>query len=130
MRTSITVTGLQIYGYHGMFDAERQLGQKFIFDVRAQLASAATHLADQLDASVRYDDLVQEVVRISGDSKFHTLEALAETMARRLLQRYTVLQHITISVAKLSPPMPHMVEQARIEVNLDAEEVCRVALAL
>jgi 7,8-dihydroneopterin aldolase/epimerase/oxygenase len=95
-------------------------------NVSAQLVPATTHLADQLDASVRYDDLVQEVVRISGDSKFHTLEALAETIARRLLRRYDSIQRITVSVAKLSPPMPHIVEQARIEVSLDADEVRRV----
>ncbi len=78
LHTTLTITGLQTYGYHGMFDAERELGQKFIFDVSATMAPTQTHLPDKLDASVRYDEIVQDIVRISDDSTFRTLEALAE----------------------------------------------------
>jgi dihydroneopterin aldolase len=125
LHTTLTITGLQTYGYHGMFDAERELGQKFIFDVSATLTPAQTHLPDKLDASVRYDEVVQEIIRISDASTFRTLEALAETIARRLLERYAVMQRITVSVAKASPPIQHMLEQIRIEVALDGEEARR-----
>ena len=125
LHTTLTITGLQTYGYHGMFDAERELGQKFIFDVSATMAPTQTHLPDKLDASVRYDEIVQDIVRISDDSTFRTLEALAETIARRLLERYTVIQRIAVSVAKASPPIQHMVEQVRIEVKLDGDQVRR-----
>ena len=37
MLTSIKITGLQTYGYHGLFEEERTLGQKFSFDIFADL---------------------------------------------------------------------------------------------
>jgi 7,8-dihydroneopterin aldolase/epimerase/oxygenase len=76
LQTSLIVEGLEDYGYHGLFDEERLLGQKFLFDVRARLVSAQTHLDDALDTSVRYDLLIDEVLRVSNSAKFRTLEAL------------------------------------------------------
>jgi dihydroneopterin aldolase len=123
LHTTLTVTGLQTYGYHGLFDAERQLGQHLIFDICATLIAAPTHLSDKLDGSVRYDELVNEVVRISDDSTFKTLEALAETTARRLLQRYESIANIAITVAKLSPPITHIVNRIGVGVRLDRNDV-------
>jgi dihydroneopterin aldolase len=121
VHTTLTISGLQTYGYHGMFDAERQLGQKFIFDVCAKLAPTATHLSDQLHNAVRYDELVDEIIRLSEQSTFRTLEALAEAAGRRLLERYSVIHHISVAVAKLSPPMPHTLQRVGIEIHLDRD---------
>ena len=82
MRTLVSIHGLQVYGYHGLFDEERRLGQKFLFNVRCELADVPTHLDDQLEHSVGYDVLANEVSAISAAQKFKTVEALAETVAR------------------------------------------------
>ena len=33
MLTTIQIAGLQTFGYHGLFEEERRLGQKFTFDI-------------------------------------------------------------------------------------------------
>lgn len=86
MQTSIKITGLQTYGYHGLFEEERTLGQKFSFDISATLREVRTHLSDDLDSSVRYDAVVDEAVQIAASAKFQTLEALGETIAANLLR--------------------------------------------
>jgi dihydroneopterin aldolase len=35
MLTTIQIAGLQTFGYHGLFEEERSLGQKFTFDIDA-----------------------------------------------------------------------------------------------
>jgi FolB domain-containing protein len=88
MLTSINITGLTTYGYHGLFEEERTLGQKFTFDISAVLREVATHRGDDLDSSIRYDVVVDEVVQIAASDKFRTLEALGETIAIGLLRRF------------------------------------------
>jgi dihydroneopterin aldolase len=61
---------LELHGFHGYFDEEQRLGQKLLFDVLASLAPAETHLADSFEGSVRYDQLVEEVERISNQASF------------------------------------------------------------
>jgi dihydroneopterin aldolase len=122
MRTTVSIHGLQVYGYHGLFDEERRLGQKFLFDVRCQLVDVPTHQDDQLANSVGYDVLANEVSSISAAQKYKTVEALAETVARTLLARNGVIAALDIKVAKLSPPMAHALTSATVEVSLRRDE--------
>src|ERR1700761_2190563 len=104
MLTSIHITGLKTFGYHGLFEEERTLGQKFTFDIQATLADVQTHGRDDLNASVRYDAVVDEAVQIAASAKFRTLEALGETIALGLLRRFALMESVTVAVAKTSPP--------------------------
>lgn len=118
MLTSIKITGLQTYGYHGLFEEERALGQKFSFDISATLREVRTHLSDDLDSSVRYDAVVDEAVQIAASGKFQTLEALSETIAAGLLRRFIIMDSVTVAAAKSSPPIAHSIEQVGVQVSL------------
>jgi 7,8-dihydroneopterin aldolase/epimerase/oxygenase len=117
--TSILITDLEIHGFHGYFDEEQRLGQKFLFNVLANLAPAQTHLADSFEASVRYDQLIDEVECISNQAKFRTLEALAETIARGLLKRFDRITSIAVTVSKASPPISQSLERVSVKIELD-----------
>ncbi|MBK3664095.1 dihydroneopterin aldolase [Bradyrhizobium diazoefficiens] len=123
MQTSIKITGLQTYGYHGLFEEERTLGQKFSFDISATLREVRTHLSDDLDSSVRYDAVVDEAVQIAASAKFQTLEALGETIAANLLRRFTVMDSVTVAVAKSSPSIAHSIKQVGVQVRLRRGEL-------
>lgn len=123
MLTSIKITGLQTYGYHGLFEEERTLGQKFNFDISATLREVRTHLRDDLDSSVRYDAVVDEAVQIAASNKFQTLEALGETIATGLLRRFVSMDSVTVAVAKSSPPIAHSIEQVGVQVSLQRADL-------
>jgi 7,8-dihydroneopterin aldolase/epimerase/oxygenase len=119
LHTSLLITDLELYGYHGYFDEEQRLGQKFLFNVLANLAPAETHLADSFEASVRYDQLIEEVERISNQAKFRTLEALGETIARGLVKRFDRITSIAVTVSKASPPISQSLERVSVKIQLD-----------
>ncbi|MGA7807526.1 dihydroneopterin aldolase [Bradyrhizobium sp.] len=123
MLTSIAIAGLQTYGYHGLFEEERTLGQKFNFDISATLREVRTHLGDNLDCSVRYDAVIDEALQIAGSGRFQTLEALAEMIATGLLRRFAAIDGVTVAVAKFSPPIVHSIEQVRVEVRLQRADL-------
>jgi dihydroneopterin aldolase len=123
LRTCLTVTGLQTYGYHGLRDEERLLGQKFVFDIRARLLSTWSHSDDALESSIRYDELIAQVVKIANDSEFRTLEALGETIALGLLQHFERMQSVVVGVSKLSPPIPQFVDKVAVEVRVGRKDV-------
>jgi len=121
--TTIKILGLQTYGYHGMFEEERRLGQKFVFDVQAELAASPSHAADDLGTSVRYDAIVNEAVRIATARHFRTLEALGHALAVGLLRSFEPVQSLRVAVSKLSPPIPHSVREIAVEVRLTRAEL-------
>lgn len=123
MRTFISIRGLQCYGYHGLFQEERTLGQRFVFNLRCELSQQVSHLDDTLDRSVGYDLLAQEVVAISSERKFQTLEALAETITRRLLEKHSMIDSVQAHVSKFSAPMIYALESATVEIVLRRDEL-------
>ena len=116
--TTIQIAGLQTFGYHGLFEAERSLGQKFTFDIDATLHPAPTHRDDRLDASIRYDAVVDAAVSLAGAMKYQTLEALGEAIAIGLLRRFALIDSISVGVSKFSPPIPHTLGKVGIAVRL------------
>jgi dihydroneopterin aldolase len=75
--------------------------------------TAETHLSDRFEASVRYDQLIEEVERISNRTKFRTLEALGETIARGLIKRFDRITSNVVVVSKASPPISQPIEIGR-----------------
>jgi len=118
MLTTIQIAGLQTFGYHGLFEEERRLGQKFTFDIDATLNPAPTHRDDSLHASIRYDAMVDAVVCLAGAMKYQTLEALGEAVAIGLLRRFALIDTIAVGVSKFSPPIPHTLSKVGIAVRL------------
>jgi dihydroneopterin aldolase len=116
--TTIQIAGLQTFGYHGLFEEERRLGQKFTFDIDATLNPVPTHRDDQLDASIRYDAVVDAAVHLAGEMTYQTLEALGEAVAIGLLRRFALIDTISVGVAKFSPPIPHTLGKVGIVVRL------------
>lgn len=123
MRTSIEIAGLQTYAYHGFFSEEQQLGQKFSFDILAQLGPIESHQGDDLTNTVRYDRLIEQVVAVGQTARFRTLEALGEHVARRLLKQFPVIERVSVNVAKVSPPIAHHVARVGVGVSLARGEL-------
>ena len=129
MLTTIQIAGLQTFGYHGLFEEERRLGQKFTFDIDATLNPAPTHRDDQLHASIRYDAVVDATVSLAGATKYQTLEALGEAVAIGLLRRFALIDTISVGVSKFSPPIPHTLSKVGIAVRLARSDLSAAALA-
>jgi len=123
MRTAIRIEGLQTYGYHGLFEEERRLGQKFSFDVYAELDDASSHSADDLSGSLRYDAVVDAVVVIANAAKYQTLEALGEAIACGLIRQFALIQRVRVGASKYSPPIPHALVRVGVEVELTRAEL-------
>jgi dihydroneopterin aldolase len=126
MLTTLQIDGLEVYGHHGLFEEERRLGQKFIFDVAATLHKTVTHSHDDLDGSVRYDAMADLIAEIAGTTTYQTLEALGEALALALLRRFDPIETISVGIRKLNPPIRHTVRGIGVTVRLSRSDVERV----
>src|SRR4029434_167589 len=89
----------------------------------AALSQAPTHRDDRLDASIRYDAVVDAAVSLASGAKYQTLEALGEAVAIGLLRRFALIDTITVGVSKFSPPIPHTLSKVGIAVRLARYEL-------
>lgn len=100
----IFLNGLSFYGYHGVFEAEARLGQRFIVDLELALDLSRAAQSDRLEDTVNYADIFEEVRRIVEEERYQLIEALAGRIADRLLAGFP-MDEVKVTVTKPHPPI-------------------------
>ena len=99
-RDRISIRRIGIFAYHGVFEEEARLGQRFYISIDAQADLSAAGRSDDLSQSVSYADLAMRVQEIAVSDRFQILEALAERIAGDLLSEFPRITEITVTVEK------------------------------
>ncbi len=117
MSDAIVLRGLRLLGTHGVLEEEQRRAQPFEFDLelRASLAEAGT--SDDLSSTLDYGAVLGVVAGIVASERFFLLEALAETVAARLLDRFGRLDSVLVSVRKLRPPVAADLVSAGVRIE-------------
>ena len=107
--------GIRFHGYHGTSESERQVGQKYEADVELICSLAAAGSTDDLKHTVDYGKVVDQIVNTGTGKSFHLIEALAESMASRILDRFAV-DEVRIIVKKLAPPIEQPITYVAVDI--------------
>ncbi|USB33333.1 dihydroneopterin aldolase [Paenibacillus sp. YPG26] len=98
------LTRMEYYGYHGVFEEERKLGQRFYIDLELRLDLHQAGIHDDLTRTVNYAEVHELVKKIVESRSFQLIEALAECIASEILGTYTVIDELIVKVTKPHPP--------------------------
>ena len=104
-RDRVVLRGLTGFGHHGVFDFEREQGQRFVVDVACTLDLAPAAETDDLERTVDYGALAADVVADIEGKPLDLIEALADRVARTCLRRPAV-ESVEVTVHKPDAPMP------------------------
>jgi dihydroneopterin aldolase len=102
----IEVRGLRVLGVHGVLPEERDRAQPFRVDFDLWLDTAAAGASDALADTVDYGEAVARAQAVLAGPSRQLLEALAGTVADRLLDLDPRITAVTVAVHKEHPPLP------------------------
>lgn len=105
MADRITLTGLELYGYHGVFPAEKRDGQRFVVDITVWLDLTAAAASDDLTRTVHYGELAELAAGIVTGPPRDLIETVAAEIADDIMGRYPV-HAAEVTVHKPSAPIP------------------------
>ena len=110
----IVLSGLEFHGFHGVFPEEAKFGARFIVDIEMTL-----RLPDQddMDQTVDYARVYALVKSEVTENRYDLIEALASTIARRVLEEHSRVQAVTTRVHKPHAPLPGVVRDVYVEVQ-------------
>lgn len=106
---------MSFYGYHGVFGAEAELGQRFYVDLELSLDLSKAGASDDLHDTVNYADIFTCVQKIVEGERFHLVEKLTAVIAERLLEQFP-LHEVKAKVTKPNPPINGHYESVAIEM--------------
>lgn len=113
----IYVSGMQFYGYHGVFPEETKLGQRFAVDIAVSIDLKRAGETDELEYSVNYAELYQVCREIVEGKPFKLVEAVAEKIAGSILMAFPLISEVTVKVIKPDPPIPGHYQSVAVEIT-------------
>lgn len=114
----ITLTGLRVFGRHGVYDDERRVGQYFIVDFTLRVDTRRAARTDDVADTVHYGDAAQRVAEIVAGEPVDLLETLAARIAEALLAS-PIVESARVTVHKPDAPIP--LPFADVSVTVDRE---------
>jgi dihydroneopterin aldolase len=82
----VQLQGLHVFGYHGVEEEEKRLGQLFLIDVELEVGDRG--VSDLLADAIDYTQVASAIRELSGSHRFDLLEALATQTADMLMERF------------------------------------------
>ncbi|SFF67109.1 dihydroneopterin aldolase [Sunxiuqinia elliptica] len=112
----IDLEGLEFYAYHGHYPVEKVVGNKFILNVSIQTDCAKAGQSDQLEDALNYQE-AYELIKDEMAIKSDLLEHVATRIVDRLYASFTSIQHASVKVSKMNPPMGGQIEKVSVTIS-------------
>lgn len=104
MGDRITLKNMAFYGYHGAFEAEKELGQRFEVDVELYMDRPELETSDDIEMTINYVEVYNLVKEIVEEREFNLIEAVAQTIASQIVSSYDV-EKVVVRVRKPHAPV-------------------------
>jgi dihydroneopterin aldolase len=112
---TIEIVGLSLYTHHGVEAAEREVGQRLVFDLSFDVSDCDATVTDRIEDTIDYGEVCQQVALAAQERSYKTLERLCSAIADRMMDRYNA-DAVTVRATKPEPPIPLPVEEVTVEV--------------
>lgn len=93
----LELRGLHVFGYHGVEEEEKRLGQLFLFDLELEVGERGAD--DRLENAVDYTQVAMAVRELSNTCRFDLLEALATAVADLVYEQFAP-ERVSVRVRK------------------------------
>lgn len=100
----VALTGLRANAHHGVLEHERRTGQVFVIDATVFLELASAAQSDDLDQTIHYGELAEQIVAAVERDPVDLIETVAERVAEVVLAHRRA-QLVRVTVHKPSAPI-------------------------
>ncbi|MDR1832283.1 MAG: 2-amino-4-hydroxy-6-hydroxymethyldihydropteridine diphosphokinase [Fusobacteriaceae bacterium] len=101
----ITIANLEFIAYHGVYQEEKKLGQKFLVTVEMSCDLRKAGISGKLEHTIHYGQIARDVEKNFTEKSFDLLETCAESIAAFLLEKYRQIKAVRITIKKPWAPL-------------------------
>ena len=116
---TISLNNIMVYGFHGVHQEEKTLGQRFEIDLEYRLANPTFPWKDEERATVSYVNAHKIVSRVCAEKSFNLIETLGNRIIEEMRSRYSI-DLIIVRVRKPSVPIQGILDYVEVEVEWQA----------
>lgn len=112
---TIEISGLSLYTHVGVSEAERELGQRLLLDLRIDVGEVDATVTDRIEDTIDYSAVCQMANLVAQQRTYKTLERLCSAIADRVIEQFDA-NAVWVKAAKPEPPMALPVSEVSVEV--------------
>ena len=112
----IHLEDLEFYAYHGCYKEEQVSGNRFVVNLTLETNMEKPAVTDDIQDALNYQ-MAYEVVKHEMAIQSHLLEHVAKRILDSLFKQFKQLEHATIKVAKMNPPMGGIMKSVSVEMS-------------
>ncbi|WP_020522999.1 dihydroneopterin aldolase [Catelliglobosispora koreensis] len=112
----IKLSGLRVWGHHGVFDFERREGQNFVIDVTLFLDLSMAAGSDDVANTVHYGELASALAAVVAGEPVNLIETLASRLIDVCLADKRVAE-ATVTVHKPQAPIPQTFNDVSVTLH-------------
>ena len=101
----ILIRDLKIFAFHGVNEEEKINGQNFVFDIDLYVNMTKACYSDNVEDTVSYAKVIKTVTRVFTAKKYDLLEKAAQITADAILDEYSDVSKVTVTLKKPEAPM-------------------------
>ncbi|MBS1536490.1 MAG: dihydroneopterin aldolase [Bacteroidetes bacterium] len=121
--TRLTIRNAEFYAYHGVKSEEQALGGKYQIDADLFYDDRQAVVSDTVQDAVNYEEVMFCIDEIMNGDRFNLVETLGYDILTALMERFTMLQKVTVRIRKLYVPIRHIVDYIEVEQTLSRDGV-------
>lgn len=112
----ISLEGAEFFAYHGFYEEERKIGNKYSVDIRVSADVSTAAADDRLEKTVNYEELYA-ILRQEMQMPSQLLEHIAHRIIEQTYTKYPHIEWVEVSVSKYNPPIGGICQRAIITIR-------------
>jgi dihydroneopterin aldolase len=123
MSQKISITGLRVYGYHGVMDFERENGQYFLVDADIWIDESRAVATDDIVNTISYAEIAQLISDNVRSNPVNLLETLSQRLANEVLSAARPwAKKVKVKVSKPDAPIDLYFEQVSVSAKAKRDD--------
>lgn len=113
MEYKIQLKGMEFHAFHGCYDLEQKVGNRFLVDLEITTELGSVAEEDAVEKAVNYLTVYEEVRRQMKVTQ-RTIERVSVNIMDALYAKFPQIRHIRCRVSKLAPPLGGKLERVSV----------------
>ena len=112
----IRLNNMNFYGYHGVYDFEKEQGANFEIDLELFTSLPKSSKSDNIEDTINYEDVYEQVKKAFGSKSYFLLEKLADSISKSIFEEHKI-DKLIIRVRKINAPLDGKLDSVEIELK-------------
>lgn len=113
----IIIKGLEVFAHHGVYENEQIKGQNFIINATLYVDTLTAGLSDDIEDTLDYGKVCEFIKEYMVVNRFNLLEALINSLARKLLLTFDRIISLELEICKPEAPIPAKFENVSLKIE-------------